>query len=76
MASQGNGYIVCEVHLGIGSSKVFPKEHFERNPEDKIKKNKKNYQESTLKECEQKNNFKNNCSPVANQMTKQSNEVI
>ena len=57
MTSQGNGYIVWEVHHGIGSSEEFPKEHFERNPlmvEDKIKKK---HQESTIKECEQKYNF-------------------
>ena len=56
MTSQGNGYIMYEVHHGIGSSKEFPKENFERNPDYKIKK--KKYQESTLKEYEQKNNFK------------------
>ena len=38
MTSQGNGYIMCEVHHGIGSSQEFPKEHCERNPEDKVKK--------------------------------------
>ena len=46
MTSQGNGYIVCEVHHEIGSSKESPKEHFERNPhvsEDKVKE--KKYQE-------------------------------
>ena len=45
--SQGNGYIMCKVHHGIGSSKGFPKEQFERNSEDKVKK----------KEYEQKYNF-------------------
>ena len=38
MTSQGNGYSMCEVHHGIGSSKEFPKEQFERNPERKVKK--------------------------------------
>ena len=40
MTNQGNGYIMCKVHHGIGSSKKSPKEHFERNPhvsEDKVK---------------------------------------
>ena len=42
----------------------------------RLNKKKKKYQESTLKEYKQKYNFKNNCSPVANQMTKQRTEVI
>ena len=41
MTSQGNGYIMYEFHHGIGSSKEFPKEHSERNPEDKVKKKEK-----------------------------------
>ena len=43
---------MCEVHHGIGSSKEFPNEQFERYPKDKVKK--KEYQASTLKEYEQK----------------------
>ena len=66
MTSQGNGYMVCKVHYGIGSSKEFPKEQFERNSEDKVKKRSMN--RSTT--------FKNNCSPVANQIIKQSTEVM
>ena len=32
-----SGEWMYHVHHGIGSSKEFPKEHFERNPEEKVK---------------------------------------
>ena len=33
MTHQGNKYIMCEVHHGLGLSKESPKEHFEREPQ-------------------------------------------
>ena len=36
MTCQGNGYVVCKVHYGIGSSKEFPKEQFEKKSEGKV----------------------------------------
>ena len=75
MTSQGNGYIVCKVHHGISSSKEFSKEQFERNQEDKDKK-KKSIRSLPQRNMNRSTTFKNNCSPVANRMTKQNTEVI
>ena len=56
--------------------KRIPKRTLKETQKTRLNKKKRKYQESTLKEYEQKYNFKNNCSPVANQMTKQRTEVI
>ena len=41
MTSQRMDISCGRSHHGIGSSKEFPKEQFERNPEDKAKKKKR-----------------------------------